>query len=159
MTAIKLLFVCMGNICRSPTAHAMMRHQVQSRGLADRIEIDSAGTHAYHVGELPDPRSRHTAQARGIGTDNIYARKIQSEDYTEFDFILAMDKQNLDLIQAGAPAHSSARIELFLQAARRADLTEQFEVPDPYYGGDEGFEQVFDLVDLGCDALLNELLD
>ena len=154
----KLLFVCIGNICRSPTAHAVMRHKVKADQLEDKIHIDSAGTHAYHTGETPDPRSCQTAQQRGVGTDDIHARTIQADDYYSFDIILAMDADNLNLIQQGAPKDATAKIQLFLQSANNQGLTKTSEVPDPYYGGAQGFDLVFDLVELGCDALLNEIL-
>jgi len=153
----KLLFVCMGNICRSPTAHAVMRHKVEQANLSDKLTIDSAGTHAYHTGETPDPRSRDTAKQRGINTDDIYARAIESDDYYNFDLILAMDADNLQLIQQGAPSDASAQVQLFLESAVQQARTTQTEVPDPYYGGAQGFELVFDLVELGCDALLEDL--
>lgn len=154
----KILFVCMGNICRSPTAHAVMRHKVAAAQLESSIQIDSAGTHAFHTGETPDPRSRQTAELRGVATDRIHARAIEQDDYYSFDMILAMDNDNLRLIRQAAPSDGSAKIELFLDSALNQGLSEQSEVPDPYYGGPQGFELVFDLVELGCDALLSEIL-
>lgn len=154
----KLLFVCMGNICRSPTAHAVMRHKVAAAQLEDKILIDSAGTHAYHTGESPDPRTRETAKNRGVASDGIHARAIQENDYYDFDMILAMDNDNLHLIRQRAPKDATADIQLFLESAVQQGLSEQAEVPDPYYGGPQGFELVFDLVDHGCDALLKEIL-
>ncbi len=155
---IKVLFVCMGNICRSPTAHAVMQHKVNERGLAEQIIIDSAGTHAYHVGEKSDPRSRAKAAAMGIDMEMVRARKIAINDHDEFDYILAMDAENLELIQYYAPENAKAKVSLFLEFANQAQLTQERVVPDPYYGGNEGFNHVFSLVDQGCDALIEHIL-
>jgi len=154
----KVLFVCMGNICRSPTAHGVMQHKINQRGLNAKIEIDSAGTHAYHVGEKSDIRSRQLASSKGIDMEAIRARKISITDYDEFNYILAMDDDNLELLRYYAPSDHSAKIGLFLDYARNAGTVSENLVPDPYYGGDAGFEHVFSLVDKGCDALLEELL-
>jgi len=156
---IKLLFVCMGNICRSPTAHGVMQHKISQRGLDNRISVDSAGTHAYHVGEKPDSRSRQNANSKGIDMEFIRARKISLLDHDEFDYVLAMDHDNLDLIQYYAPENARAHVCLFLDFANQSGLTTETIVPDPYYGGDRGFEHVFELVDLGCDALIDYILE
>lgn len=155
----KLLFVCMGNICRSPTAHAIMQHMVDERGLQDHFLIDSAGTHAYHVGEPPDARSCAKGAEKGIAMTHLKARKIAVTDYDEFDYILAMDEDNLELINYYAPPNHTAKTSLFLDFAIRQGKTERSVVPDPYYGGDAGFEDVFSLVSLGCESLLQELGD
>lgn len=154
----KVLFVCMGNICRSPTAHGVMQHKLNQRELNHLIELDSAGTHAYHVGEKSDSRSRATADSKGIDMEFIRARKISVLDYDEFDYILAMDKDNLELINYYAPDNFKADIRLFLDFAYRAKMSGETIVPDPYYGGDSGFENVFKLVDLGCDSLIEHIL-
>lgn len=154
----KVLFVCMGNICRSPTAHAVMQHKVNERGLADQIIIDSAGTHAYHVGEKSDSRSRAKAVDMGIDMEMIRARKISINDHDEFDYILAMDQENLELIEYYAPNEGRAQVSLFLSFANSAGLTQEQVVPDPYYGGASGFDHVFSLVDQGCDALIDHIL-
>ncbi|MFQ3245640.1 MAG: protein-tyrosine phosphatase [Arenicella sp.] len=154
----KVLFVCMGNICRSPTAHGVMQHKVNLPGLAKRISVDSAGTHAYHVGQKSDARSRAKATAQGIDMEFIRARKISVLDHDEFDYILAMDQENLDLIRYYAPQAANADVRLFLDFANRAGLTTETVVPDPYYGGDSGFDHVFELVELGCDALIEHIL-
>ncbi len=154
----KVLFVCMGNICRSPTAHAVMQHKLDARSLGDVIEVDSAGTHAYHVGEKPDPRSRQKAMSMGIDMEFIRARKISITDHDEFDYILAMDEDNLDLINYYAPDGGRARVGLFLSYANAASDLSDTIVPDPYYGGDQGFTHVFSLVDAGCDALIDTIL-
>ncbi|MFT5574018.1 MAG: protein-tyrosine phosphatase [Cryomorphaceae bacterium] len=158
MSKVKVLFVCMGNICRSPTAHGVMHDKVLKRGLQSQIEVDSAGTHAYHEGEMSDPRSRAMAEQRGIDMDFIRARKISIVDYDQFDYILAMDQDNLDLIEHYAPDKHFAKIALFLDFALASGSTDQEVVPDPYYGGGSGFEMVYDLVDKGCDALIENIL-
>ena len=155
---VKVLFVCIGNICRSPTAHAVMQHKLTLRGLDDRISVDSAGTHAYHVGDKSDPRSRAKAASKGIDMEYVRARKISVHDHDEYDYVLAMDQDNLDLIRYYAPESATADTRLFLDFANRAELTTEKLVPDPYYGGDTGFEHVFGLVDLGCDALIEHIL-
>lgn len=157
MKKIKVLFVCMGNICRSPTAHGVMDHLVAERGLQDSIEVESAGTHAYHVGEKSDPRSRAKAQQKGIDMEYIRAQKISINDYDVYDYILAMDEDNLELINYYAPQNYKAKVSLFLDFAMQAGLTDRNIVPDPYYGGDDGFEDVFQLVEMGCNALLDHI--
>ena len=156
---IKVLFVCMGNICRSPTAHGVMQHKVNQRGLQEQIMIDSAGTHAYHVGEMSDSRSRAKAKERGINMDYIRARKISINDHDSFDYILAMDSDNLELIEYYAPDEGKAQVGLFLSFANKAGTIKEVVVPDPYYGGDAGFDHVFELVDKGCEALLNSIVE
>lgn len=155
---IKMLFVCMGNICRSPTAHAVMQHTINQRGWAESFTVDSAGTHAYHIGEQSDPRSRAKAAEKGIDMEFVRARKITTGDFHDFDYIFAMDTENLELVEQAAPAQHSAKIHLFLHFALAAGLTTQCEVPDPYYGAADGFEEVYKLVALGCDALLDEVI-
>ena len=155
----KVLFVCMGNICRSPTAHGVMQHMVTEKGLKNRFEIDSAGTHAYHIGEKSDTRSRAKAAQKGVDMEYIRARKISVLDYDEYDYILAMDEDNLSLIEYYAPEKPKAKISLFLNFANRAGTTNKTIVPDPYYGQSDGFEEVFTLVELGCEALIDEILN
>ena len=155
----KLLFVCMGNICRSPTAHAVMQHKLDERGLNHLFIVDSAGTHAYHVGEPSDARSRKVARSKGIDMESIRARKISINDYDEYDFIFAMDDENLHLINYYAPPNPRAQIRLFLSMANDLGRACRTTVPDPYYGGAHGFDDVFDLVSRGCDAILDELLN
>lgn len=151
---IKILFVCMGNICRSPTAHGVFRQRVRDAGLAAQIHIDSAGTHAYHVGNPPDPRSRHTALQRNVDLSDLRARQVNRADFHEYDYILAMDRDNLRDLQALAPAGARAQVQLFLDFA--PDRPHR-EVPDPYYGGPQGFDEVFDLVDAAAAGLLTHL--
>ena len=151
---VKVLFVCMGNICRSPTAHGVFRELVRREGLADRIEIDSAGTHAYHVGNQPDPRAQATALSRGVDLSDLRARQVSEEDFHIYDYILAMDEENHAILREQCPAGQERRLSLFLAHAPEEGVR---EVPDPYYGGPRGFEQVFDLVDAASRGLLEDI--
>jgi len=144
MSQIKVLFVCMGNICRSPTAEGVFNKYIKDMGTSDRFIVDSAGTHAYHVGEQSDPRSRQTAKSRGVDLSNIRARKVSPSDYEEFDHILAMDSANLEILMNESPSEYADKISLFLDYAPDQSET---DVPDPYYGGPNGFDHVFDLVE------------
>lgn len=151
---MKILFVCLGNICRSPTAEIVFR-QVVAREAPDlEIEIESAGTAAYHVGAPPDSRTRQAALRRGYDMSALRARVVEPQDFGRFDLILAMDRQNLDALQRRAPAAGRDRIRLFLEFAPAADTT---EVPDPYYGGPNGFEEVLDLVEAAARGLLEHV--
>lgn len=141
----------MGNICRSPLAHGLFEHLVNEAGLGEHIEVDSAGTHAYHVGEPPDPRSQETAGKRGIDLSVQRARKALAEDFHTFDYVLAMDRDNYALLREICPDDQTHKLSLFLEFA--AELPES-EVPDPYYGGASGFERVYDLVDAASRGLL-----
>lgn len=148
----KLCFVCMGNICRSPLAAAVFRHKVVQRGAEDQFIIDSAGTGGWHCGDLPDPRARQVALRRGIPMDSV-ARQIQSADFARFDLFLCMDERNREhLLEMGG---SPQKVRLLLSYDPHAKAR---EVPDPYYGGQDGFETVYRLVDSACAALLDELL-
>ena len=151
---VKVLFVCMGNICRSPTAEGVFRHLVRQQQLDDLIETDSAGTHAYHLGEPPDQRAQSTATNRGIDISDLRARRVDLTDYEKFDYILAMDRDNLEILMGQTPEHASDRIHLFLSFAENHSET---EVPDPYYGGPKGFENVFDMVQVAAEGLLREI--
>lgn len=146
-----MLFVCAGNICRSPTAHGVMQRLVADAGLERQIEVDSAGTGAWHAGELPDPRSRKAALKRGIVLDHP-ARQVLDGDFGRFDHLLAMDGENLSWLLAKARPSERAKIKRL----RTFDGTagEHADVPDPYYGGDQGFEAVLDMVDRACRGLL-----
>ena len=148
--SVRVLFVCMGNICRSPTAHALFREQIKGAGLEDRIDIDSAGTHAYHIGNAPDARATATALARGIDMTDLRARQICEADFEQFDYVVAMDRDNLALLEASCPPAAQDRLSLML------DWVEGWgnEVPDPYYGGDEGFVRVFDMLTEASQGLL-----
>ncbi len=148
---VSVLFVCMGNICRSPTAEGMFRHILAREAPELELEIDSAGTHAYHVGDPPDQRAQAAAIRRGIDLSNIRARKVSTGDFSLFDLILAMDEHNLELLSDFCPEHRRKRLRLFLEFA--PDIATD-EVPDPYYGGANGFEHVLDLVEAASLGLL-----
>jgi len=151
---VKVLFVCMGNICRSPTAEGVFRHLVHETGLADQIHIDSAGTHAYHVGEPPDRRAQAAASNRSIDLSSQRARKVLPEDFERFDYVLAMDSNNYAELEYISQSGQQHKLSLFLDFALNADTR---EVPDPYYGGDQGFEHVLDLVEAASQGLLADI--
>jgi protein-tyrosine phosphatase len=151
---IRILFVCMGNICRSPSAEGVMRKLVDDAGLQHMIDIDSAGTHEYHAGAPPDARSQAAAQVRGYDLSDLRARQVCAADFTEFDLLLAMDRNNLSLLQAQCPPHLQGKLHLMMQYAHKAPLS---EVPDPYYQGTQGFERVLDYLEDACSGLLREL--
>ena len=151
---VKVLFVCMGNICRSPTAHGVFEHLVKAENLADKIEIDSAGTHAYHVGESPDRRAAETALKYNVDLSYITARKVHDNDFEYYDYILAMDRHNLDILKSACPSEHQHKLFLFLDFAPQLP---QKEVPDPYYGGIMGFENVFNLVNEASKGLLEAI--
>jgi len=157
MTEVKektsILFVCMGNICRSPTAEGVFRHFVHEAGLAERVAVDSAGTHAYHVNEPPDRRARAAAERRGYSLDQIRARRVEAADYERFDYVIAMDRDNLTLLTEQSEVGHHDKIRLFLEFAQ----ADEDEVPDPYYGGATGFERVLDLVEDASRGLLETL--
>lgn len=152
---IKVIFVCMGNICRSPTAEGIFRHLVQAKGLESRILIDSAGTHGYHAGDPPDPRAAAAAAKRGYDLSGIRGRSVLPADFMEFDYILAMDSENLVFLRALKPDGAPTDAKLFLEFSRR--FTER-EVPDPYYGGPQGFDRVLDLIEDAAAGFLEHLL-
>jgi protein-tyrosine phosphatase len=151
---VRVLFVCMGNICRSPTAQGVFEHLVEAQGLADVIGIDSAGTHAYHVGEGPDERASQAALRRGIDMSGQRARRVSELDFEVFDLVLAMDHANYDDLRGFCPPGYEDKLRLFLDYA--PDTPER-EVPDPYYGGSRGFERVLDLVELAAAGLLADI--
>ena len=151
---VKVLFVCMGNICRSPTAHGVFLDIIQKEGLADVISVDSAGTHAYHISEEPDPRSQEAALKRNVDLSMLRARKAVREDFLEFDYVIAMDTSNYHHLQELAPEGHKAQLKLFLEYAPKLGVK---EVPDPYYGGKNGFERVLDLIETASQGLLKEL--
>ena len=147
---IGVLFVCTGNICRSPTAEGVLRHQAKLAGLEDRLTIDSAGTHGYHIGEPPDKRSIAAARKRGVDLSALRARRVIRQDFEKFDYVLALDRGHFDLLRADCPPSHVARLSLFLSHLD-ADL---HDVPDPYYGSAKDFEHALDLIERGCAALL-----
>ncbi|MFK8048875.1 MAG: low molecular weight protein-tyrosine-phosphatase [Halioglobus sp.] len=151
---MKVLFVCLGNICRSPTAHGVFEHLVAQRGLGNRIEVDSCGTGDWHIGHAPDPRASAEASNRGYDLSHLRARQVVKEDFERFDYILAMDKQNLADLKAMQPQNYTGRLDLFMTFAADTDVK---EVPDPYYGGDQGFAEVLDLIESASDGLLRDM--
>jgi protein-tyrosine phosphatase len=154
LPAHAILFVCLGNICRSPTAEGVMRELVSRAGLREQIEIDSAGTGAWHIGELPDPRARTAARARGIELESR-ARQVDGEDFERFDLILAMDRSNLaDLRRIAPEGPARAQLALLREFDPRSLAAGDLEIPDPYHGGPRGFEAVLDLVEAACAGLL-----
>ncbi|HET7688500.1 MAG TPA: low molecular weight protein-tyrosine-phosphatase [Candidatus Macondimonas sp.] len=154
----RILFVCMGNICRSPAAEGLFRHLLRQEApeWLERIEIDSAGTHGYHIGRPPDPRMMAAALARGIDLSGLRARLVQAEDFATFTHILVMDRANLAHLQAIQPHGATAIPELLLAPLDDGRLQ---EVPDPYYGGPQGFDRVLDLLEEGCRRLLAHVRD
>ena len=150
---MKYLFVCLGNNCRSPTAEGVFRKYLDDSPLADKVSVDSAGTADWHTGKAPDPRTCEAAVKRGYDLSKLQARQATADDFHNFDLILAMDNSNLANLEALRPANSHAELDLLLQ---RYDLPRS-EVPDPYYGGEQGFEDVLDLLENASKALLAEL--
>ena len=150
----QVLFVCMGNICRSPTAEGIFRYKLREAGLESAIQTDSAGTHEYHIGKTPDARSQAEALLRGIDISDLRARQVDAYDFEAFSHILAMDEANLQWLHAQAPRIAKDRIEPMLQYGQQHST---LWVPDPYYGGDDGFSHVFDLIEDAADGLLAAL--
>ena len=151
---VSVLFVCMGNICRSPTAEGMFRKLHQELAPELDIHMDSAGTHAYHIGDPPDLRSQAAALERGVDISSLRGRQVGTQDFQDFDYIIAMDSDNLRRLQALRPKQARAELKLLLEYAPKTSLT---DVPDPYYGGADGFERVLDLVEAGSSGLLDEI--
>ena len=151
---MRILFVCLGNICRSPTAEGVLRTLAAREAPELAIEVDSAGTAAYHVDEPPDPRSRQAAARRGYDLTALRARIVEPGDFERFDLILAMDRENLQVLRRRAPAGAHEHLRLFLEFAPQAGPE---DVPDPYYGGPNGFEEVLDLVEATTRSLLAHL--
>ena len=150
---MRVLFVCLGNICRSPTAEGVLRHQLALAGLAGQVEVASAGTGDWHVGKPPDSRTQRAALLRGYDLSAQRAQQVSALDFSRYDLILAMDKSNLGHLKALQPAAGRAELDLFL----RRYQGQLDEVPDPYYGGEEGFSQVLDLIEVACHGLVAEL--
>ncbi|MGD9887712.1 MAG: low molecular weight protein-tyrosine-phosphatase [Halothiobacillaceae bacterium] len=157
---IRVLFVCMGNICRSPTAEGVFMRKVHEAGLSERIRIDSAGTHAYHIGNPPDERTQRSALRRGYDLSSLRARKVEAQDFMHFDYILAMDADNLAILQqlraSLAAENVRAHLGLMMDFAD-AKASHPHEVPDPYYGGEAGFERVLDMIEAASEGLLERI--
>ena len=156
MASMRILFVCLGNICRSPTAEAVLRDLLAREAPELSVEIDSAGIGDWHIGEPPDQRALVAARRRGLDMSRLRARQIVSEDFARFDFILAMDRANLSDLRGRAPTQYRERVRLFLEFAPDLGID---EVPDPYYGGAAGFEDVLDLAEQAARGLLSHLRD
>ncbi len=152
---IRVLMVCLGNICRSPTAEAMLRRKVHEAGLDDHIEVDSAGTAGYHVDSPPDRRAIAHGERRGLAMQHLRGRQVSRDDFDRFDFILAMDADNLADLKRIRPPGSHAKVALLMSYAPLAGAR---EVPDPYYGGADGFEKVLDLVESAADGIVASVL-
>jgi protein-tyrosine phosphatase len=144
----------MGNICRSPTAHGVFRDLVNAAGLEEKIEVDSAGTHAYHVGSAPDRRAQATALDRRVDLSDLRGRQVEADDFLNFDYILAMDAENLDNLRQICPAEAHEKLRLFMDFAPDYGMS---EVPDPYYGGDRGFDQVIDMIEEASKGLMTDI--
>lgn len=151
---VKVLFVCMGNICRSPTAEGVFVKRLHEEGLEQAVSVDSAGTHAYHVGEPPDSRAQQAARKRGVDLGHIRARRAVAEDFLEFDYVLAMDQENLFGLERICPPDARTQPQLFLDYAASLEIN---EVPDPYYGGSAGFERVLDMIEAAAEGLLQDI--
>ena len=151
---IKVLFVCLGNICRSPTAHAVLEHKLAMAGLSELVEVDSAGTAAWHVGKQPDMRSQQAARKRNYDLSHLRARQAMADDFLEFDYVLAMDDENLVNLKAIVPNKTKSNPILFLKSYSTLGFT---QVPDPYYGGEGGFEAVLDMIENACDQLILDI--
>lgn len=151
---IRVLFVCMGNICRSPTAEGVFKHQVAQAGLAELIASDSAGTHDYHIGDPPDPRAQNAAGRRGYDLSPLRGRQVGLRDFADFDYVLAMDDYNLRALERLCPSQHRHKLKLFMEFSAGAGMR---EVPDPYGGGPDGFELVLDMVEQAAQGLLHHL--
>ncbi len=151
---ISVIFVCTGNICRSPSAHGVFRDLVKAEGLSDRFRIESAGTQSFHVGEPPDARSAETALQRGYDLSTLRAQRLEASDFETFDYLLAMDDAHYNMMMASSPLEYRDKIIMFLDFA--PDFSET-NVPDPYYGSEQGFEHVLDMVESACKGLLEHI--
>ncbi len=156
MKTVNVVFVCMGNICRSPTAEGVFRHVVQAKNLQDVIKMDSAGTHAYHIGESPDSRSQATANSRGVDLSAQRARKVEANDFDRFDYVIAMDRSNYENLKVLATPNQQKKLHLLMNFTSTWD---DAEVPDPYYGAGDGFTTVFDMVQSASEGLLETIIN
>ena len=146
--------VCMGNICRSPMAEGILRREIGKAGLQDKITIDSAGTHSYHIGSPPDARAQSAIGRRGVDISNLRGRQVADADFEAFDYILAMDNDNLDILKGNAPPHAQKKVRLLLSYSSKFPNR---EVPDPYYGGASGFEENLDMIEDAVAGLIEDI--
>ncbi len=153
-TPFSVLFVCMGNICRSPTAHGVFRQYLKDAGLSHIVSVDSAGTHAYHIGEEPDKRSQQHALKRGYDLSDLTARQVKPQDFEDYDFVLVMDWDNYAIAEKLAPRQHQHKLKRLTEFCRNISAS---VVPDPYYKGNEGFEEVLDIIEDACDGLLEHI--
>lgn len=151
---MNVLFVCMGNICRSPMAEGIFRREIAKAGLMDKVHIDSAGTHSYHVGSKPDQRAQNAANKRGVNISGLRGRQVADVDFEKFDYILAMDTANLNNLKRRAPARLHGKLRLLLSYSRKYP---NLDVPDPYYGGISGFEENLDMIEDAVQGLIKEI--
>ena len=156
MNCCRVLFICLGNICRSPTAQAIFEKRVQEYGLGRSIKADSCGTGSWHIGKMPDSRAIQAAEKRGYSLDHLRARKIDASDFKNFDYLIAMDRENLREVEILLPEQFSGKLVLFSSLIKNSALV---DVPDPYYGGESGFDDVIDMVEEGVLGLLKEISD
>ncbi|VVE68165.1 phosphotyrosine protein phosphatase [Pandoraea captiosa] len=154
MKKTSVLFICMGNICRSPSADGIFRQRLANAGLTHVVEVDSAGTHSYHIGHAPDARTQAAAERRGYDLSSLRARRVEASDFERFEWIVAMDNANVSELMVRCPAEYRHKIVRLMDFATRHDAT---EVPDPYYGGEQGFETVLDYIEDGLDGFLAHL--
>jgi protein-tyrosine phosphatase len=151
---MNVLFVCMGNICRSPMAEGVFRREIARAGLLDKVNIDSAGTHSYHIGSKPDQRAQNAANKRGVNISGLRGRQVADVDFENFDYILAMDTANLNNLKRRAPARLHGKLRLLLSYSRKYP---NLDVPDPYYGGISGFEENLDMIEDAVQGLIKEI--
>ena len=155
MNFCRVLFVCLGNICRSPTAQAIFEKRITEHGLEDLFKIDSCGTGSWHIGKMPDSRAIEAAEKRGYSLRHIRGRKMQTKDFDNFDYFIAMDRENLKEIERLLPENFYGNVVLFSSFIKDSKLV---DVPDPYYGGERGFDEVIDLIELGVSGFLKSIL-
>ncbi|MEX0617668.1 MAG: low molecular weight protein-tyrosine-phosphatase [Pseudohongiellaceae bacterium] len=151
---MKILLVCLGNICRSPTAHGVLEHRISQSGLRGKVTLDSAGTGGYHIGSSPDSRSIEAAMKRGYDLNPLRARQVAQQDFETFDYILAMDANNLKELRLRCPEEYQHKLQLFLEYSDSGETS----VPDPYFGGADGFQHVLTLIEEACDGLVAHIL-
>ncbi len=155
MNFYRVLFICLGNICRSPTAQAIFEKKIVGHGLEDLFKIDSCGTGSWHIGKMPDLRAIEAATKRGYSLNHIRARKMLIKDFDDFDYFVAMDRENLKEIERLRPENFCGNVALFSSFIKNSKLV---DVPDPYYGGERGFDEVIDMIELGASGILKSIL-